>query len=116
MQQTSTFTLGEVVKLDNYGGYEYVHYCSYCGNKAKRKDIGSSHNHRWEEHIIYSCECENALEEKKIKNEIGEYNGKLLVLNRRLEELAKLENNQTVNTMKFNKELEKLKNKFDIKE
>jgi hypothetical protein len=115
MIETKTFTLGERVKVNSYGDYDHVHYCSYCGDKAKRKDIGSSHNHRWEEDIIFYCGCENAMKEIEIKNKMSEHKNKLFYLERDLKEMEKLENNEIVNTMKYKKELDDLKIKFKIK-
>lgn len=116
LHETRTFTLGEREKGQSlYMSYENVLYCSYCGKKAIRKDIGSSHNHRWEEEIIYYCDCETAMKESKIKEEMAQCSNKLFYLERDLKEMDRLTENETVKTMKFNKELADLKMKYNMK-
>jgi|GEM_PF-3574441 len=115
MHETRTFNLGERKKVDIYGSYQYINYCAYCGNKALSKDIGSSHNHRWEEEINHFCDCDNAKKEIEIKKEMSNLKSKLFYLERDLKEMENLENNEVVNTMKYNKEVEDLKIKFKMK-
>ncbi|MFB5758979.1 hypothetical protein [Paenibacillus medicaginis] len=110
MQSTSVFMLNE--KEDGYRAD--VYYCSYCGNKAQRKDIGSSHNHRWEEEIIYFCDCDTAKQEAVLKEEAAEYRNKVYYIERELKGMEKLTDNPVVNKIKFDNEVKKLKQKYSI--
>jgi hypothetical protein len=101
---TATFTLG--------GGN--VHYCSYCGERAKCVDQGSTHNHRWEEELVHFCECETALKEEALRKEKAEYGNKVYHLDRQLSDMVKLTDNPTVNKIKYGYESRLLKAKYNI--
>jgi hypothetical protein len=102
--ESATFTLG--------GGN--VPYCSYCGDRAKSVDQGSSHNHRWEEEIVCFCECEAAQKEAQLKKEKSEFNNKMFHLERQLGDMVKLTDNPIVNEIKYGYESRLLKAKYKI--
>jgi len=115
MRETRTFTLGEKAEECGFTVNREIFYCSYCGEKAKEEDIGSSHNHRWEECIVRYCNCETAKKEQSSKEYLSKYRNRVIQLERELKEFEKMEDNEIVNTMKYNKELETLKKKFKMK-
>ncbi|MCP1185002.1 hypothetical protein [Paenibacillus sp. 1781tsa1] len=115
MRETRTFTLGEKAQECGFTVNREILYCSYCGEQAKEDDAGSSHNHRWEENIVYYCECKLAVKESKLKEDMSTLKNKLFHLERELKDMKRFENNEIVNKMKFNKEVEGLKKKFQIK-
>lgn len=119
MYKTDTFTLGEREKTNERafgGGFvsQEIYYCSYCGKKATLKDVGYSHNHRWEEEIIHFCDCEDAKTELMIKEKIAKLEREVFVEKSKLKDLAEKKNNKIVNKMKFENEVKKLKEKYKI--
>lgn len=115
MFSTKTFTFNESEKVSHsIFSRNIIHYCSYCGEKATQKDIGSTHNHRWEEDIIYFCNCEHAEMEKSIRGDLAIQKQKVFKLEQELVSLEKFTNNETVNKIKYENELFKLMSKYNL--
>ncbi|MDF2534343.1 MAG: hypothetical protein K0R18_500 [Bacillales bacterium] len=116
MKSTSTFTFNEYEPgMFSFSSHVEVHYCSYCGQKAQRKDVGCSHNNRWDEEIIYFCSCEDAQQEQLLKEELSKAESEVYRLKTKLKDMKKLEDNEVSNKMKYSNELEGLRKKYKIK-
>jgi hypothetical protein len=113
--ETKTFTFNEYEK-GQYSSYadEKIFYCSYCGKKAMRDDIGSSHNHRWDEHIIYFCDCEDALTEIKLKGEASSLRHEVWLIENKIRSLQERPDCESAKKMKYEYELNILQKKFGV--
>lgn len=114
---TKTFGFGEREKLEQSitSTIVSVEYCAYCGQKAQVEDVGSTHNHRWEEEIIHYCDCEKAEKEKELKKQISELNNKKFHLERDLKQLQESEeNNLHIREKKAELEIQQIKRKYKL--
>lgn len=112
---TATFFLGEYERRGTYGPEGKILYCSYCGAKTESKDIGSSHNHRWEEEIINFCSCDYAKEELAKREKLAEANSVVYGLERDLNaHLSRTNQSSIVRKMMFDNEVSKLKDKYKV--
>jgi hypothetical protein len=108
-RMTRTFTFGE--PDGNTGGIDFrpeIHYCEYCGQKAKHRDVGE----RCFEYV-YWCDCETAKKESELRETIERLEREIIYAKQELQDMEKT-NNPVVNKMKYNNELEKLKKKYGV--
>ncbi|HEY8803985.1 MAG TPA: hypothetical protein VIM42_02565 [Clostridium sp.] len=114
MFETRTFTFKEMALPKNiWDSIEEIRYCSYCGNKAILESSYDSDS-RYEE-LTYYCDCEDAQHEQVLKEELANVNNRRFNLEQQIIKLEDLDDNETVNNMKYQKELISIKKKYNIK-